>query len=90
MGLFFPEFCSAGYPEYTRFVDLHALVVLIVTIFGGTLEGLGGLSFAVPIATATIESSGHPQRHGHFDDEPEATPNLEPDSQLPGGRVVSN
>ena len=53
-----------------RFVDLHPLAVLIVTILGGTFGGFVGLVLAVPIATAAMESVRILRRHGYFDDQP--------------------
>jgi predicted PurR-regulated permease PerM len=52
-----------------EFVDMHPLVVLIVTILGGTFGGFVGLILAVPIATATIETVRIMRRRGYFDDE---------------------
>jgi predicted PurR-regulated permease PerM len=54
-----------------EFIDMHPLVVLIVTILGGTFGGFVGLVLAVPIATAVIETVRILKRRGYFDDEPE-------------------
>lgn len=57
-----------------EFVDLHPLVVLIVTILGGTFGGFVGLILAVPIATIVIEGVRTLKRHGYFEDDPAPEP----------------
>ena len=51
-----------------EFVDMHPLIVLIVTILGGAFGGFVGLVLAVPIATAIIETVRILKRRGYFDD----------------------
>lgn len=54
-----------------EFVDMHPLVVLIVTILGGMFGGIVGLILAVPIASVIFESVQILNRRGYFDDDSE-------------------
>lgn len=55
-----------------EYVNMHPLVVLMVTILGGLVGGIVGLILAVPIASVIVESVRILNRSGYFDDDSEA------------------